>query len=253
VDLLESSQTLPGEQCDPDTGTTTNSKRAVSESAACNRDCSLPRCGDGYQNALAGEACDDEFVASGTKPSTEECDSDCTLPACGDGFMNDEVPIRLLFDNTTTSAGEQCDPYTGTTGDAQRAVTDSEFCDLDCSTARCGDGYINPEAGETCEFTFRSAAQVPESRADCDSDCTAPQCGDGFANSVFGESCDPGNPDAPITTPDPELAADDSPNCDRDCTAPACGDGLTNDEADEECDDGNSNNADGCQNDCTLP
>src|SRR5690606_4472568 len=103
VDLLEDTSTLPGEQCDPGTGTTGNNKRATSDTATCNRDCSVPRCGDAYANAAAGEVCDDVFISNGPKPNTADCDSDCTQPACGDGVRNSNFEINLFSDDAPES------------------------------------------------------------------------------------------------------------------------------------------------------
>lgn len=51
------------------------------ESGACDLDCTIPLCGDGYRNALAFEVCD-------TITDSFACDDDCTLPVCGDGHVN---------------------------------------------------------------------------------------------------------------------------------------------------------------------
>jgi cysteine-rich repeat protein len=262
VDLLESSGTLPGEQCDPNTGTTSNSKRATADTATCNRDCSAPRCGDGYTNTSAGETCDDAFLASGPKPNSEGCDSDCTAPACGDGITNETFDIDFLgTPEVDTGWPEQCDPKTGTTADAQRALDNNEFCDLDCSTARCGDAYINEDAGEECEHSFRGSGSPVPSTADCSSNCTIPRCGDGvISNHVINEECEPGTVDAPRITGDRALASIETSECNRNCTDRACGDGEVNSVAGEECDpntgatgnpDRAQNDGSACNDDCT--
>jgi hypothetical protein len=63
------------------------------DDAECNFDCTAVLCGDGHQNAAAGEQC--EPMAPGV--STCECDADdCSTPMCGDSFAN-------------MMAGEECD------------------------------------------------------------------------------------------------------------------------------------------------
>jgi len=261
VDLLGSSSTLPGEECDPASGMTADEKRATSDAATCDRDCSLPRCGDFYRNTVT-EQCDDQFVASGPKPNAATCDSDCTAPACGDGIQNGMFAVDFLSDDAPNSAcpsaggtmcyPEQCDPNTGATSNTKRAAASTEFCDLDCTTARCGDDYINSAAGETCEHTYRGIG-TPAPTASCDSDCTLPECGDGLVNSEVNEDCDPGTIENPITTVgDPSVATDDSPTCNRDCTNSECGDGYINTADGEECDDDNTNANDGCNSSCQV-
>jgi len=251
VDLYATPTELTGKECDPNTGTA-SAKRASADGPGCDSDCSAVRCGDGHRNQPAGEDCDDTYLESGTPTETASCDDDCTFPACGDGNANAAFSIRLLYNNTATAPSEQCDPDTGTTSDNKRAAADNDVCDKDCSSARCGDEYINAARGETCEFAYvQSQSYVPQPRFDCDSDCTAPECGDGLLNGPAGEDCDPGELDDQVVTPgDPNLATDDSPSCNRDCTDADCGDGYTNDEAGEECDDDNNDNNDDCLNNC---
>jgi hypothetical protein len=63
----------PGEECDPGPD---------GDTPTCDRDCSVPRCGDGIRNAAAGEACDHGGRYSLT------CNADCTPSVCGDGKLN---------------------------------------------------------------------------------------------------------------------------------------------------------------------
>ncbi len=250
VDLRATDETLTGEPCDPNTGTTTNAKRAQADGATCDSDCSPVRCGDGYPNTVAGEECDLEYHSSGPPPNRADCDKDCTLPACGDGLVNEKVFIRLLGNNQTVER-EQCDPATGVTGDGQRALADTDGCDHDCSTARCGDAYVNSAAGEECEHDFRGSG-TPPSTGNCYSDCTLARCGDGVeSNHVINEACDPGTGITPGTTNAARsLAAADAGDCDRDCTSVACGDGHVNGAVGENCDDGNKAKGDGCDENC---
>lgn len=57
-----------GQECDDGPG-----------SASCDADCTVASCGDGYTNALAGEACDD-----GNAVNDDTCRNDCTIPVCGE-------------------------------------------------------------------------------------------------------------------------------------------------------------------------
>lgn len=251
-----------GEKCDPKTGNTKGDLQlADTDSATCDRDCTVARCGDGYVNASyivpgsAGvEVCDD----GGESPT---CDSNCTPAYCGDGDTNSKMSLSVLGTNASTadmSLGEKCDPKTGNSdvnGHRNRADADSLECDKDCTQARCGDGYLNTAAGskELCDEGGESAT--------CDADCTRPACGDGVVNLKFplapssggplvGEQCDPGvNLGKIVTSGNPQLASEPSAACDVDCTAPKCGDGLTNSLAGEFCDGGG--NSVSCDSDCT--
>ncbi len=83
----------------------------------CGPDCAAPVCGDG--NLDPGEECDD-----GNNTDGDGCDADCAIePFCGDGSINDP--------------DETCDPP----GD--------HGCRDDCTF--CGDGLVQPDAGEECD------------------------------------------------------------------------------------------------------
>jgi cysteine-rich repeat protein len=113
------------------------------------------------------------------------------------------------------TAGEQCDP-----ADPDPAAPP---CNPDCTLSVCGDGIVNPAAGEQCDDGGETAT--------CDADCTIAYCGDGTANTAAGEACDDGG---------------ESATCNADCTSSRCGDGVVNRAAGEECDDGNDVTTDGC-------
>lgn len=128
------------------------------ESAACDVDCTLPECGDGLRNALAGEACDSGGV------DTPGCNADCTLPVCGDGHRNATL--------------EDCDDG--------NAVDDGNGCGKDCKFNNfCGNGHVE-NLVEECDPTF--GVDTPA----CDSDCTLVRCGDEHVNAAAGEECDDG-------------------------------------------------------------
>jgi hypothetical protein len=61
----------PGELCDDG-----------AESAACNADCTIAACGDGYVNSAADETCDDSNA-----DDSDMCPSSCQDAVCGDGFV----------------------------------------------------------------------------------------------------------------------------------------------------------------------
>ena len=64
------------------------------DTAACDANCTLAICGDGYVNAAASENCDD--ASHNGEPN--RCDADCfavTVPVCGNGVVE---------------AGEECEP-----------------------------------------------------------------------------------------------------------------------------------------------
>jgi len=195
VDPYHSSDPTATEQCDPKTGTTSNPQRAASSGNDCDSDCTEVRCGDGFANVPAGEDCDATYHANGGPEDLSTCDSDCTAAACGDGYVNTQFVIRSLHNDQMTFTGEECDPNTGTTVDTQRAVSDGVGCERDCTAVRCGDGYVNAAAGETCEEGFVPPGLAKPTTPDCDGDCTAPECGDGFENQhpPWSETCDDGN------------------------------------------------------------
>ena len=139
------------------------------ESAACDRaadpndpnNCTLPICGDGHRNALAGEACDPGTIGT----DVAACDANCTLPVCGDGHAN-------------SAASEQCDP--GAVG------VNTATCDLDCTIAVCGDARVNATAGEQCDDGNHVNTDA------CVNDCRSAVCGDGVTRAGV-EQCDDGN------------------------------------------------------------
>jgi cysteine-rich repeat protein len=135
-----------GEECD-DGG----------ESATCDADCTMARCGDGVVNQAAGEICDD-----GNDDPDDDCNTMCMPLGCGDGVV---------------TPPEQCD-------DGNRDQTDD--C-VACQVASCGDGYV--QAGvETCDDGNDDDTDP------CPSTCQTATCGDGFVQAGV-ETCDDGNDD----------------------------------------------------------
>ena len=108
----------PGEECDP--GDPNNPNAPPQDTASCDRDCTLPRCGDALPNQAANEQCDD----GGESPS---CNVNCTFSRCGDSIVN-------------VAAGEDCEP---TSRDSQGNPLDEQSCDHDCTFRECSDGYTS--------------------------------------------------------------------------------------------------------------
>jgi cysteine-rich repeat protein len=98
------------------------------------------------------------------------------------------------------------------------------------SFARCGDGRIDPETGETCDDANRT------SEDGCSEACQLERCGDGVVQA--SEACDDGEAN---TRAGP---------CLPDCTPARCGDGIR--QLGEACDDGNRTPGDGCTADCAA-
>jgi cysteine-rich repeat protein len=213
----------------------------------CNDDCQGGTgCGDGAIDedgtGAPIEECDD-----GNMVASDDCNL-CNLTRCGDG-------VRQL----TGSHLEQCDG-TDLTGVGGGTPGETMMCNLDCTTASCGDGKLNLARGEQCDDTNSVDTDAckndcklnfcgdgveggPNEACDdgmdsmmCDLDCTIRTCGDGYVNLVFGEECDSG--------------AVNTATCDANCTIPVCGDGTPNMAAGEECDDMNVVNTDDCLDTC---
>lgn len=236
------------------------------ESRACNADCSQAQCGDTVLNFAAGERCDDGNSAGGDGCSplcqleiagacgnslleadeecdsgmqTDSCDTDCSLAVCGDGVSNGSAGESC--DDGNTDAGDGCSPTCGLEipADCGNGVLDegelcdesgaqSSFCNTDCTLSACGDGKLNPEAGETCD----DGNSLPGDG--CSETCVveAPsRCGNGVPEAR--EQCDDGN-------------RENGDGCSSDCAfeeeEKGCGNGF--------CDGAETCAADSCQSDC---
>jgi cysteine-rich repeat protein len=207
----------------------------------CNDDCQGGTgCGDGaidkdgQGNAL--EECDD-----GNSDNQDDCTNNCHLNLCGDGIQQ-----------TSGTRIEGCDPSLN--------FGETSGCNIDCTTATCGDGKINKARSEQCddknavnEDACKNDCTVnycgdgveggPNEACDaggdsliCDLDCSIKECGDGYVNQFAGEDCD--------------TDGIDTAQCDANCTVPDCGDGTTNTAAGEDCDDMNTVDEDDCLTTC---
>lgn len=138
-------------------------------------------CGNG--SLEPGEQCDGKQfapLADGAEPTCASqakwtigelgCAADCTLDtsACELAVCGDS---RL-------APGEECDDK------GQNTVS----CDSDCSFPVCGDGLVNPAAGEQCDDAWENIDGISGA---CRTDCTLAICGDGIVD--IGEECDDTN------------------------------------------------------------
>ena len=137
--------------------------------------CSTTRCGN--RIVEAPEQCDDGNAVNG-----DGCDTTCRFSCAMDSQCADTEPCN---------GAERCDTAAHRCA-AGTALTDGAACGTGricrtrvCVTSRCGDGFVDPMRGETCE----------PPTANCDpSTCTlvAPaRCGDGRVTGT--EECDDGN------------------------------------------------------------
>jgi hypothetical protein len=115
---------------------------------------------------------------------------------------------------------------------------DLASCDRDggCKGGICGDGIVDPAAGEECDdFGGVDTADCNGSSAGPAS-CKKPRCGDGYVNAKAGEQCN-------------TLGGADSATCNGSgagavaCKLSACGDGYKNWASGEQCDNGSADSA----------
>ncbi len=88
-----------------------------------------------------------------------------------DGGTDESGEVEAVCGNGIVEVGEDCD-------DGIETAT----CNVNCTTAQCGDGIVNVPLGEQCDAGGPSEL--------CDGDCTPVICGDGVANAAAEEECD---------------------------------------------------------------
>jgi len=111
---------------------------------------------------------------NGMVDTGEQCDPPSTANGCSDSCQ-----FIQICGNSRLETGETCDPPTEGVGMANT-------CSLTCQTLPpiCGDGRIQPGAGETCD---------PPVLGTCDTMCHVQnlRCGDGIVTPGLGEQCEP--------------------------------------------------------------
>jgi cysteine-rich repeat protein len=182
----------------------------------CNDNCQGGQgCGDGAidEDALGNplEECDDGNLTPG-----DDCTDTCKISRCGDGVLQ-----------TAGANIEQCDPSAN--------FGETAGCNIDCTSASCGDGKLNKAALEQCDTGSMNA-----DNRDCTAGCKVNVCGDGKANLLGPtkiEQCD-------------DADQDNLDGCSNVCSVPTCGNGVI--EMLEACDDDNTSNGDGCSSTCKF-
>ena len=182
-----------------------------------------------------------------------------------DDVFTFDIALFLVLDDTACGngapdPGEECD-----------GGGESVDCDADCTATACGDGLVNPTAGEECETDAACSPSevcgggctcipepvcgngVPEAPEECDTagpseicdgDCTFAECGDLVLNESAGETCE-----ADLDCTSSSDVSDEVCNPSCACVLPdVCGNGLV--EASEQCDDENLVGGDGCDDEC---
>jgi cysteine-rich repeat protein len=216
----------PGEGCDDG--------KNGDQDDGCTDLCTVPKCGDGFEQNSIGEQCD---LGNGNN-NAGACTLACKDAVCGDGLILANV--------------EQCDNGPGN--------GNNNACKLDCSLAKCGDGFLGP--GEGCDDGNMIDGDA------CTNVCKPAACGDGIkgpgeecddANQVQTDACLSGCKLAKCGDGQVQMGVDECDDanmiqtdaCLNNCKTAKCGDGEVQ-QGVEECDDANANNADMCTNSCKL-
>ncbi len=111
--------------------------------------------------------------------------------ALGAGCKGSTPPANTCGDGVTAFP-EQCDDHNTMDGDGcahdctiepgYTCMGTPSVCQMRAAT--CGDMRMDP--GEQCDYGGVDTAM-------CDANCTFPKCGDGYVNMAAGETCDDGN------------------------------------------------------------
>jgi cysteine-rich repeat protein len=131
---------------------------------SCTSACKNNVCGDGLVGP--GEACDDANMND-----MDDCTNACKVAKiCGDGIV---------------AATEECDDGN---------MVDEDACTNNCTAAKCGDQFIQPVNGETCDNGPQNS-----DNGDCTSSCLEGLCGDGLLHNIGAglEECDNGPDNGP--------------------------------------------------------
>jgi cysteine-rich repeat protein len=218
---------------------------ALFETESCTNLCKTSVCGDNYINATANEECDttDGKDSEECNGSSAPRDLACHKRSCGDGYINRAVLKECdKFDDKDPTVCkshlllETCDGFDG---------NDSPTCNgrkankgVACHEPKCGDGYVNAEAGEECDEGQTSVGAGSRNCNGTDAGnnkCKKPKCGDGYVNIAAQEECDEGEASRGIGS-----ATCNGTNAGpKQCKIPSCGDNYYN-SADirEQCDSG---------------
>ncbi len=130
--------------------------------------------------------------------------------------VGDTTGGQAICGNGELEAGEACDEGT--------ANADTGTCTSTCTLPTCGDGFLQPSTGETCDDGNS------DNTDDCIDTCQSASCGDAHVQEGV-ESCDDGN-------------SNDNDDCNNACVSALCGDGVM--QEGETCDDGNADTTDAC-------
>ena len=138
-------------------------------------------CGNGTVDT--GEDCD---FGAGANTAGSGCEANCKFSCTvSPNSCDDKNPcngVETCGANTVSGhAGQKCAAGTPV-ADGTACGTGNVCLAKACKASVCGDGYIDPNKGETCE---------PPNAGTCDANCHSAVCGNGTREP--GEQCDDGN------------------------------------------------------------
>lgn len=206
------------------------------QTAECDADCTLVRCGDSVVNTASGEECDDGNPIDG-----DGCTSRCVVEpdTCGNGMCEGgETCTNCGIDCALTPLCMECPDADG---DGARDDT--------CGGTDCNDDDVAVGPGMTevpcnridddCSPTTRDSLDADMDGSSCNFDCDD---NDPARSPLFREVCGDGlDNDCDAATPDLSDFDGDGSMCDVDCddfratTCPTCPE-LCNNTLDDDCD-----------------